>query len=242
MLKIAICDDDYDILIQLEKYLFEISKQENLNLDVEVFTDGELLRRELNNGTVYDMIYMDIQMKNENGITTIHEIRKTDETTLVIYISSFEKYAIELFPLDVFYFIRKPVDISEFKRVFIAAHKRLAERNVYFRYSYKNSEYKLLHKDIIYFESQGRKIYIHLKNGEIKFFNGKLSDIEQKLMDGKGCFMRVHQSYLVNYHHIVAKSRKQVALSNGETIQISEERQKTFSMQYSQLLEADLNV
>lgn len=38
------------------------------------------------------------------------------------------------------------------------------------------------------------------------------------------------------------KSRKQVALSNGETIQISEERQKTFSMQYSQLLEADLNV
>lgn len=72
MLKIAICDDDYDILIQLEKYLFEISKQENLNLDVEVFTDGELLRRELNNGTVYDMIYMDIQMKNENGITTMH--------------------------------------------------------------------------------------------------------------------------------------------------------------------------
>lgn len=242
MLKIAICDDDYNILIQLERYLFEISKQENLYLDVEVFSDGKLLRKELSNGTIYDIIYMDIQMKNENGITTVQEIRKTDEITLVIYISSYEKYAIELFPLGVFYFIRKPVSKEEFRRVFLAANRRLIERNVYFTYSYKSNEYKHLQKDIIYFESRGRKIHIHLNNGEIYFFYGKLSDVEQKTKDTRGQFIRIHQSYLVNYHHIVAKSRKWVTLSNGETVRISEERQKAFRIHYAQLAEAGLNV
>ena len=63
MLKIAICDDDYHILSQLENYLLEIRAVEKLDLDVEVFSDGELLRKELANGTIYDIIYMDIQMK-----------------------------------------------------------------------------------------------------------------------------------------------------------------------------------
>ena len=161
MLKIAICDDDYNILLQLEKYLFYISEQENLSIDVEVFSDGELLRKELANGTVYDIIYMDIQMKNENGITTVQEIRKTDDATLVIYISSYERYAIELFPLDVYYFIRKPISKAEFIRVFLAANRRIAERNLYFTYSYKNSEYKHLYKDIIISRvREGKCIYI----------------------------------------------------------------------------------
>ena len=241
MLKIAICDDDYNILLQLEKYLFYISEQENLSIDVEVFSDGELLRKELANGTVYDIIYMDIQMKNENGITTVQEIRKTDDATLVIYISSYERYAIELFPLDVFYFIRKPISKEDFIRVFLAANRRIAERNMYFTYSYKNSEYKHLYKDIIYFESQGRKVHIHLGSGERYSFNRKLSEIELELTNEKVQFLRVHQSYLVNYHHVVAKSRKLVTLSNGDTLQISEERQKTFSLQYAQMLEDELH-
>lgn len=242
MLKIAICDDDYHILSQLENYLLEIKEVEKLDLDVEVFSDGELLRKELANGTIYDIIYMDIQMKGESGITTVQEIRKTDDATLIIYISSYEQYAIELFPLDVFYFMKKPINKEDFRRVFLSASQKLADQNRYFAYSYKNCEYKYPYKEIVYFESQGRKVYLHLKNGEKPFFNGKLSEIESELSGEKVQFLRVHQSYLVNYHHIVAKSRKAVVLSNEVTLQISEERQKEFSMQYAQLLEDELHV
>lgn len=242
MLKIAICDDDYHILSQLENYLLEIRAVEKLDLDVEVFSDGELLRKELANGTIYDIIYMDIRMKGENGITTVQEIRKTDDATLIIYISSYEQYAIELFPLDVFHFMKKPISKDDFRRVFLAASQKLAAQNRYFTYSYKNYEYKYLYKEIIYFESQGRKVYIHLKDGKKPFFNGKLSEIEAEINGMKVQFLRVHQSYLVNYHHIVAKSQKLVTLTNEEQLQISEERRKEFTTQYVRLLEEELHV
>jgi len=48
-------------------------------------------------------------MENGDGITTAKNIRKTDENVLLIYVSGYDKYIMELFRLDVFAFIKKPI-------------------------------------------------------------------------------------------------------------------------------------
>ena len=112
----------------------------------------------------------------------------------------------------------------------------------YFTFRYKNEEYKIPCKDILYFESSGRKVNIYHRNGEIDVFNGKLSDVELKLLDGKIPFMRIHQSYLVNYYLIKSRSKSEVSLVNGTKLPISEDRQKNFSYQYSRLIGGEIDV
>lgn len=61
---------------------------------------------------------------------------------------------------------------------------------------------------------------------------GKLNEIEKSLKNCKTSFLRVHQSFLVNYKHVQSQAYNYVTLDNGKQISISEDRRKTISEQY----------
>lgn len=104
---------------------------------------------------------------------------------LLIFVSGYDQYLMELFRLDVFEFVKKPFEKESFVQTFLRAVRKVGEKNHYFVYAYRGEEFKLPCMEILYFESRGRKIWIHMKNGETAFFNGKLSDVEEKLRGGK---------------------------------------------------------
>lgn len=181
-------------------------------------------------------------MKGGDGITAAENIRKVDDNVFLIYVSGYDKYMMELFRLDVFGFIKKPIDEEILTKTFLETYQRVCSKMVYFTFSYKHEEYKILCKEILYFESNARKVTIYTQNGEHYTFNGKLSEIEQKMSDGKIPFLRVHQSYLVNYYLIRSRTKIEITLVNGKKLPISEERQKYFNQQYSHLLGGEINV
>ena len=61
---------------------------------------------------------------------------------------------------------------------------------------------------------------------------GKLNDIEESLKQSKVPFLRVHQSYLVNYKHVEGQAYDFVVMDNGKRISISEDRRKLIGEQY----------
>ena len=203
-----------------------------MKIDTDVFYSGNDLVREISSGKKFDLIYMDIQMENGDGITAAKNIRKKDEDVMIIFISSYDRYVMELFRLDVFSFIRKPIDRDSFVQIFLEANQRIC----------KSQEYKVLCKEILYFESKARQINIHVRDGNKYVFNGKLSEVEKGLSSGKVTFLRIHQSYLVNYLLIKSRSKSNVTLINGEVLPISEDRQKEFSKEYGRLLRGEIYV
>lgn len=72
----------------------------------------------------------------------------------------------------------------------------------------------------IYFESIYRKIYIHTKQGT-DYFYGKLSDTEEELENSVIPFIRIHQSYLVNYHHISQYQSSKIIMESGAELTVS---------------------
>lgn len=240
MINIAICDDEEIITSQIDNFINDICKRESIPVDTDVFFSGIGLQKEIENGTRYDLIFLDIQMVNGDGITTAQNIRKMDENVLLIYVSSYDKYMIELFRLDVFAFIKKPIDPKNFEKIFKDANQKISNRMFYFSFRYKNEEYKIPCIDIVYFESSGRKINVHLKDGNTQQYHGKLSEVETWVGKGKIPFLRIHQSYLVNYHHIKSRSKTVVTLTTGEKLSISEDRQKNFCEKYSRLLGGEI--
>lgn len=236
MINVAICDDEIFIASQIENIIMDICVKENILVETEVFYSGESIKKEILNGTKFDLIYLDIQMKDCDGITTAKNIRKVDENVMLIYVSGYDSYLMELFRLDVFAFIKKPIDTVTFMEIFLQAHRKIGNKKFYFVYRYKNNEYKIPCIDILYFESRGRKINLHYKTDKIEIFNGKLSDVEKQISSGKIPFLRIHQSFLVNYHHIKSRSRTEVTLTTEMKLPISEDRQKTFGEQYNKIL------
>lgn len=138
MLNIAICDDDDLIAHQIESVLHNIGDEENVKIDTDVFYSGNDLVREISSEKKFDLIYMDIQMENGDGITAAKNIRKKDEDVMIIFISSYDRYVMELFHLDVFSFIRKPIDRDSFVQIFLEANQRICSRNHFFSFKYKS--------------------------------------------------------------------------------------------------------
>lgn len=242
MLKIAICDDENLIAHQIESNICNICIKEGIKVDTEVYYSGSALEKGILSGQNFDLIYLDIQMENGDGITAAKNIRKVDENVLIIFVSSYDRYLMELFQLDVFSFVKKPIDPDSFAKTFLEANQKICNKNAFFVFKYKNREYKILCKDILYFESKGRQVNIFMRNGDIHIFNGKLSEVEKGLENGKIPFLRIHQSYLVNYFLIKSRSKADITLINGMELPISEERQKEFSRDYGKLLRGEVNV
>lgn len=74
MLKIAICDDDIAVTGKIEGMLCKIAKKSFIPTETEVFWDGKHLVDAVECGNRYDIIFLDIEMEKENGITAAQKI------------------------------------------------------------------------------------------------------------------------------------------------------------------------
>lgn len=223
-LEIAICDDEVWMTANIEQRVGELSTSYKIEVDVDVFFDGKALTDYIIQGKRYDLIYLDIVMK-EDGVTAARNIRKYDKKVLIIFVSNYESYAKEAFEVSAYRFITKPIHDSLFHKYFISAVEELMAHPIYYYYQYKKVTYKVLISDIIYFQSDKRFTYIVTENGYKKCYE-KLNDIEKKL-ENVALFIRIHQSFLVNPKYIDVYKYNSVMLFDGTVLNISEKRSKT---------------
>lgn len=238
MLRIAICDDDVLFTGMLENLIKEEALANGIEIEVDVFFDGSMLTKYVHLGNLFDLIFLDIEMSQQNGIEAARHIREIDKTVLLIYISGYEQYLKELFEVEPFRFLSKPLDTEKFSRYFKEAYERINENNVYFQFNFNKEIKKVALKDVVYFESRNRVVYIYLKDGREEFFYGKLNDVENELVGNKQRYLRIHQSYLVNYDYVSTMNFSSLVIENGgksTTLQISEDRQKKIRNQLCDL-------
>ena len=245
MIHIAICDDDRPLTGMVEQLLLKIASEQGIDISCEVFFDGaSLLKAATEQQTGFDLIYLDIEMGDMNGIHTAMALREKEIPALIVYMSGHEEYLKELFCTEPFRFLSKPIDETTFCSVFLAACERIRKRAGYFTFFYKKACHRIPFDRITCFESNGRIISIHLSGkDEIRTdslqnqFYGKLNDIEKQIMALNERFLRVHQSFLVNFDYIKMLSSTEIEMLDGRKIQISEDRRKNVKARFSALLD-----
>ena len=231
MLEIAVCDDDILIAADIEKMLEKLSLIVAIKVEIDVFYDGSTLVDYIKKGKRYDIIYLDIEMPKEDGISVAKRIRMYDKNVLIIYVTSHENHMRDSFSVRPFQFLVKPVDEEQMETCFKAAFSDINNADFYFRYSYKRISYKVPLRDILYFESNRRKVSIVTEKDIYEVYE-KLNEIDKSLKNCKMPFLRVHQSFLVNYRHVDGLAYDFVVMDNGKKISISEDRRKMISEQY----------
>lgn len=220
MIKVAVCDDDVAFAGGTQSFLDKISEEYHVELETSVFLSGTELVKEYQNGNSFDLIFLDIEMNGMDGITTARNIRELDYHVLIVYISSHDEYLRQLFEAEPFRFLKKPVEYEEFCSVFFQAQKRItAMQSNYFCFRSGKNLMKIFCKDILYFESSGRKVILHTGQHTYEFYD-KLNNIEEKLKELR--FVRIHKAYLVNLDNVESFQYERLALTDGTILSISE--------------------
>lgn len=168
-------------------------------MDVEVFSDGEILLQQLETGKQYDLLFLDIIMKHVDGIRVGEFIRNgmEDFHTRIIYMSTSKAYLMELFDSQPIGFLEKPLTREKVE----AGMNRILRQMAGDSFSYRSGRIssQIPYREILYYESCGRKVLVHTNDGICEYF-GKLSQIMEQGLPPN--FLCIHKSYIVNLDHV----------------------------------------
>ena len=101
MLKIAVCDDDWQMLSKMREYLEDFAKLFRISL----YSSGEEL---LASGENFQFIFLDIDMKGMSGIDTARILRRKDRKAKIIYVTAYEDFRDYAFSVHAFAYLVKP--------------------------------------------------------------------------------------------------------------------------------------
>lgn len=221
MIKFAICDDEpqmaQEIADQLASYMNEISS----DYSVECFSSGYAL---LKSSDEFGIIFLDIQMERPDGMETAALLRQRESRSLLIFVTVLKDRVFDVFPLEAFDYLLKPLDCERFQRTMDRAMRWLerdAAKNLMIQRG-SDCEVVLL-SDILYCEVLGRKVYLHKKDGIVVDYYDRLEDVEQRV-DSR--FFKCHRSYLVNLDYVSGCQEGQVLLPQGKRIPVSRLRER----------------
>lgn len=225
MYHVAVCDDDKIVGAYIERILLEYSRKEGIELEVDVFFNGETLRETILKGMYYDLIFLDIEMEKGTGIMVGKFLRDIlhNEVTHIIYISAYPQYALELFKVRPLDFLIKPFEALEILKGLEKSIELTNLKKQVFAYKKEWDTYKVLIRDILYFESHNKEIEIHTINGIDRFYSS-LKKVYEQLKNKY--FFYCHQSILINYSQVSEFKYDQLTLKNGEVIMISQGKRK----------------
>lgn len=215
-MKIAICDDDEHFRVLMSEILTDNFSASN-KIAISLFDSGERLLSEFNRNT-FDIIFLDIQMKELNGLETAKRIRETDGSVILVFLTSFREYAISGYEYGAFRYLLKdepaPVLLGELTAIF----SEYTQRNYSFPVAVDNVVSGIPVNNIMYFEIFKRLIILHTTDKQYEFY-GKLSDIEKdkRLIT----FVKPHKSFFVNLAYIESISTNTIKLKNGAEINLS---------------------
>lgn len=207
--KIAICDDEP----------LHIDKIRSILLDEETdnYTKPANLLNAITAGKRYDVLFLDIMMPEIDGISLARELRELDEDMLIVFITSKIEFMQTGYEVKAFRYLLKDQINTGLPKIWKDIEKELLDRaDTYFTYEFERKTYRYPCRDILYLESNLRRIILHT-NRDTAALYGKLDDLAIKYP----MFVRIHKSFLVNRRHIRSISAGMVVLSNGDVLPIS---------------------
>ena len=222
MIKFAICDDEPAMVRQLAGYLARyLEEHEVTAYSVSNFSSGRAL---LEAADGFDVIFLDIQMEEPDGMETARLLRGQGNHSLLVFVTVLMELVFDAFQVEAYDYLTKPLDAARFARTMDRVLQTLEQRTAASIVIQQGSGCEVVPlSDVVYCEVLGRKVYLHKNGGAVIDYYDKLENLERRV-DGR--FFKCHRSYLVNLDYVRGCQNGRVALSQGEHIPASRLRER----------------
>lgn len=234
MIKVAVCDDEEPVraklILIIKKYFKEIKRP----VWTADFRSGTGL---LKSNIRFDIIFLDIEMPNMNGIETAKELREWDVNSKIIYVTNHDTFKNRAYKVHAFDYISKPVREKAIYDVLKEAVRYLdcASEKQIFAFKTENGIVTLELEDIYSFEYLSRRVIINSAQGKYTA-SYSLKELYEKFK--KYNFESPHKSFIVNLLHIKCIKYFSIQMDNDEIIPLAQKRAVEFKARFNDFLQS----
>lgn len=216
MINIAVIDDNREFA---DGFCRDIAGVINTEHRADIFTDGAAFREAVRSGAEYNILFIDIILDEDDGISLASDIAEHLPDISIVFISVEQSYYMDVYKVPHIYFLTKPISLQHLRLALNKCLENISPRNV--TLSYNNKVTVLKANNIIYIEGFAKKSIIHYKGGTSEELPVPLRNFDEPLSVCKS-FLRTHKSYIVNLRYIKGYHRKKtICLADDTEIPIS---------------------
>lgn len=219
LVKIAIVEDEIDQYEYYRKILEAWSEANSVRLNISFVESAEEFLFKYDRQIFFDIIFLDVCMKDMDGMELAHAIRKFDRNVQIVFVTGDRGYVFEGYEIGAVRYLIKPVDeskLTEAMDVCLEKIKKEHEDYLFFRYLGVNQ--KLSRSEIIYIRVEGHYLQMQTVNERYEW-KASLKEMLGKLDPDR--FVMANRSIVVNLDFISKITREECILENGEAIAVS---------------------
>lgn len=214
-MKIAICDDLSGERKIIREFLTRYEQEHNFEYMPYEYDSAESLIAGLSKEPA-DLIFLDIYMVGMTGMDAAKKLLAVGYGGHIIFITTSRDHAVDSYSIDADGYIVKPFSYEEFARRFDKVAKKWLNSFKSIAVKSDRLEFQIFLKDIEYIESGDHCSYIYAK-GEPVRTTKLISQFDEELV-GEPCFLRCHQSCIVNLNRVKKSDEEFIYLKSGKKL------------------------
>ena len=222
MVKIAVCDDSKEFGEIAKELIITTMAKNNIECNINTFISGLSLVQAFQKNK-FDIIFLDMEMPETDGIKTGLLIREISNKPIIIYLTSHKEYAYESYQVKAKNYLLKPVNGDVLEKELLECIEELKES---IKFLDVKDTYGIIHRiplrDITHIlkKKEDRNLHIYTLDKKDTIVVQTLENIENSLSHSR-CFRRSGKSCLVNLDNIRAINKGIIHFINDETEEVS---------------------
>ena len=211
--KVAICDDSDADRRYIMNMVRSWASAAGHEVQIDGFPSAESFLFRYAGESDYDILLLDIEMGAMDGVTMAKELRKSNDTVQIIFITGYSDYISEGYEVAALHYLMKPVNEEKLCLVLDRAAEKLAKNERILNFEVSGEMVRVPIYQIRYADVLGNYVTVYAQTDvTVKMTLGEL----EKQLDER--FYRVGRSALVNLTQISRVTRAEIRLNDGTAI------------------------
>lgn len=218
MIRLAVCDDEQVFTEKIGEIVREHGAKRDTVEEICCYTDSRMLLYDIEEGRGFDLFLLDIEMPGLSGMELAEKIRSYLPQAMILFITSYTKYAVKAFELSVFRYIPKselevclPLALDD-----ACALLEMKDKDSYLIESPRKVT-KVWMEDILYIEKEQKYSVLVLKEDRISVRKSLVQVLKE--LDHPE-FLMIERGYIVNLYHVMKLEHNQIFLRGGEILPV----------------------
>lgn len=222
MIRIALCDDNKEDMLQLHQKIIEWYRENSKNQSVSIteYSDSVYLSSVIDAGDSHDVFFLDVEMPKVDGFQLADKIRNKLPAAIIVFLTSHSELAPDGYKFRALRYVSKLVLSQKLPEALEAVQKEFsALESGYLVVPHYTDALRIPYNEILYVQHILRSSQIYtLRQGVIKDNRG-LKTIYSVIGDKR--FIYIYRSTFVNIDFIRELKGNEIILRTGESLAIS---------------------
>ncbi len=234
-MRIAYCEDEAAQAELVCSMMERWGERRQESVEVVLFESAEEFLFK-NEDFPYDAVFLDIAMRQMNGMELAHTIRKKDKKLPIAFLTADKTFAIEGYEVRAVRYLTKPVTAEKLDSLLDelrTEQERSFEEASCMTIGENGVTKRIAEEDICYVEVLGHYTHLHLAEAATIRVKESLSAVIERLAL-KEQFVKCHRSYVVNLAYVEKISRTDCTLSDNTILPVSRSAYRNFNERFIQ--------